>query len=141
MPARLLPAIFCLVGPNLSTHHHRFLHFRHTDPCRGNHAHLRQKVGLLVMGLFVCLISVLRAIWLNNLLYPPDTASDLVSIANWSVAEVNLVIVCACLTPLKQLLRQFFGPVVHRFPSTASVLGRRSRRAAQGNWIDASEVR
>ncbi|KAK3342011.1 hypothetical protein B0T25DRAFT_357033 [Lasiosphaeria hispida] len=80
----------------------------------------RQKASLLLVfcvGFFVCLISVLRAIWLNQLLYLSDVTWELVSIGNWSVVEVNTAIVCACVMTLKPLLRKLFGPLTHRlFP-------------------------
>jgi hypothetical protein len=44
-----------------------------------------------------------------------DMTWQLTSIANWSVAEINVAIVCACLTTLKPLLRKFFGPLMDRW--------------------------
>ncbi|KAK4238677.1 hypothetical protein C8A03DRAFT_14885 [Achaetomium macrosporum] len=80
----------------------------------------RQKAGLLVvftMGLFVCLISVIRTIFLNQLLYSTDPTWDLVIIANWSSAEINAAVVCACLPTLRPALARAFGPLLDRvFP-------------------------
>ncbi|KAK3374662.1 hypothetical protein B0H63DRAFT_255129 [Podospora didyma] len=80
---------------------------------------LRQKAGLLVvfaMGFFVCLISVLRTLWLNALLYSKDMTWDLVSIANWSIVEINMAVLCACLTTLKPLVTKFVKPWIHALP-------------------------
>lgn len=65
----------------------------------------------------VCLISVLRAILLNTLLYSPDTTWELVVIANWSIAETYMAVVCGCLPTLRPLMTKAFGPLVDRvFP-------------------------
>ncbi|KAK3935172.1 Phosphoglucosamine mutase [Diplogelasinospora grovesii] len=93
----------------------------------------RQKVGLSLVfatGLFVCLVSVLRTLWLKDLLYSTDFTWDLVSIANWSSAEINIAIVCACLTTLKPLLAKLFGPMMTRFFP--------DRPHPQGNGLDSS---
>jgi hypothetical protein len=63
----------------------------------------------------VCLISILRAIWLDQLLYSQDQTWDLVAIANWSVVEINVAILCACLPTMKPVLRRVFGPLAQRF--------------------------
>ncbi|KAK0719234.1 hypothetical protein B0H67DRAFT_149203 [Lasiosphaeris hirsuta] len=88
---------------------------------------MRQKASLLLVfcvGFFVCLISVLRTIWLNQLLYMSDVTWELVSIGNWSVVEVNTAIVCACVMTLKPLLRKLFGPLAQRlFPNQHEHLG------------------
>ncbi|KAK3395257.1 hypothetical protein B0H63DRAFT_386009 [Podospora didyma] len=73
---------------------------------------IRQKVALLfvfAMGFFVCLISVLRTIWLNTLLYSRDSTWDFVSIANWSAVEINIAVVCACLPTMKPLVTRFLS--------------------------------
>ncbi|KAK4147317.1 uncharacterized protein C8A04DRAFT_34047 [Dichotomopilus funicola] len=78
---------------------------------------LRQKLGLLAvftLGSFVCLISVLRAIWLNELYHPGDKTWGIVTIANWSTAEVNAAIVCGCMPTLRPLLAKVFGPMMDR---------------------------
>ncbi|GAB1316029.1 hypothetical protein MFIFM68171_06239 [Madurella fahalii] len=78
----------------------------------------RQKIGILLvfcMGLFVCLISVLRAIWVNQLLYTADVTWDYTAIANWSSAEMNMAIVCGCMPTLKPILTKVFGPLMDRF--------------------------
>lgn len=79
-----------------------------------------QKAGLLFVfsvGFFVCLISVLRTIWLKAQYPRPDFTWDLTSIANWSIVEMNIAVVCACLITLKPLFQKVFGPWMARlFP-------------------------
>ncbi|KAK4031575.1 hypothetical protein C8A01DRAFT_51393 [Parachaetomium inaequale] len=81
---------------------------------------VRQKAALLfvfTVGLFVCLISVLRTIMLNQLYYLKDFTWDLVAIANWSTAEINAAVVCGCMPTLRPLLTKAFGPLIDRvFP-------------------------
>ncbi|KXX73599.1 Phosphoglucosamine mutase [Madurella mycetomatis] len=80
----------------------------------------RQKAGILIVfsvGLFVCLISVLRAVWLNQLLYSADMTWHFTAIANWSSTELNLAVVCGCMPTLKPVLTKIFGPLMDRlFP-------------------------
>ncbi|KAH6843371.1 hypothetical protein B0I37DRAFT_314683 [Chaetomium sp. MPI-CAGE-AT-0009] len=76
---------------------------------------VRQRVGLLAvftLGLFLCLISIVRAIALNELLYIPDATWQLVTIANWSTAEVNTGIICGCMPTLKPVLTKVFRPLM-----------------------------
>ena len=65
----------------------------------------------------VCLISVIRTVWLNQVLYAEDTTWYLVVIANWSTAEINAFVVCACMPTLRPVLTKVFGPLADRvFP-------------------------
>jgi hypothetical protein len=57
----------------------------------------------------------LRAVWLHQLLYSQDQTWDLVTIANWSVVEINTAIIVACLPTLKPVLRKVLSPLAHRF--------------------------
>jgi hypothetical protein len=42
----------------------------------------------------------------------------LVTIANWSTAEINVAVVCGCMPTLRPLLAKVFGPLMDRvFPS------------------------
>ena len=54
---------------------------------------------------------------------------DLVKIADWSVIEVNIAIVCACLMTLKPLTKQLFGPLVR----LCSPRGRQSEEDGNAN--------
>ncbi|AEO67449.1 uncharacterized protein THITE_2116327 [Thermothielavioides terrestris NRRL 8126] len=67
----------------------------------------RRKAGLLfvfTLGLFVCLISVVRTIILSRLLDSADPMWDYVVIANWTSAETNAAIICACMPTLRPVL-------------------------------------
>ena len=63
----------------------------------------------------VCLVSIFRTVWLSSLLYSKNVTWDYVLIANWSLAETNTAIVCACLPTLKPALRKVFGPLMRRY--------------------------
>ncbi|KAK4118812.1 hypothetical protein N657DRAFT_582933 [Parathielavia appendiculata] len=79
---------------------------------------LRQKLGLLfvfTVGFFVCLVSIVRAALLHRLINAPDVTWDLIQIANWSSAELNVSIVCGCMPTLRPLLAKAFGPLMDRF--------------------------
>jgi hypothetical protein len=76
-----------------------------------------QKAGLLFVfciGLFVCLISVLRVIWLTGRFPKTDMTWHLTSIGNWSSIEINIFVICACLTTLKPLFEKFGRPCIDR---------------------------
>ncbi|KAK3391182.1 hypothetical protein B0H63DRAFT_520376 [Podospora didyma] len=47
--------------------------------------------------------------------YMTDLTWELTSIGSWSVAEINVAIICACLTTLGPILRKFFGPLLDRW--------------------------
>ena len=65
----------------------------------------------------VCLISVIRTVRLNQLLYAPDWTWHLVAIANWSTAELNAAVICGCMPTLRPVLTKVFGPLADRvFP-------------------------
>lgn len=77
---------------------------------------VRRKASLLLvfaMGFFVCLISILRTLWLTALISSTDMTWDLTSIANWSIVEINIAIVCACLMTYKPLINKFIKPWIH----------------------------
>jgi hypothetical protein len=65
----------------------------------------------------VCLISVIRTIILNKLLYVEDQTWEMTVIANWSTVEMNTAIVCGCMPTLRPIFSNMFGPVADRvFP-------------------------
>jgi hypothetical protein len=82
-----------------------------TLPVRGIWAlqiHKRQKialVGILTIGWFVCVVSILR---LNALIdlskHPDDRIYYSAATAYWSAIEINLGIICASLPALKPLI-------------------------------------
>jgi hypothetical protein len=57
---------------------------------------------------------VIRTVWLHQLLYIKDVTWQLVTIANWSTAEVNIAIICGCMPTLKPLLSKLFRPLMDR---------------------------
>ncbi|KAK4156609.1 hypothetical protein C8A00DRAFT_12471 [Chaetomidium leptoderma] len=66
----------------------------------------RQKIGLMLVfcvGFVACLISVIRIVVLS-LMDLSDMTHQLASLAVWGAVEVNLAIICACLTTLKPLI-------------------------------------
>ncbi|KAE8448270.1 hypothetical protein EG329_009701 [Mollisiaceae sp. DMI_Dod_QoI] len=74
----------------------------------------RQKLGLysvFALGLFVCIISILRVHWLVIATLSTDPTWDNIGIANWSAIEINTAIICACLTTLKPLLSHCFSRI------------------------------
>ncbi|KAK1760319.1 hypothetical protein QBC47DRAFT_3618 [Echria macrotheca] len=71
----------------------------------------RQKVGLMLvfaMGFFVCIISVLRIVWIKQSYGATDMLWDYVYITYWNCVEVNGAIVLPCLVVLKPLLRKLW---------------------------------
>ncbi|KAI1866466.1 hypothetical protein JX265_007767 [Neoarthrinium moseri] len=70
-----------------------------------------QKWGLAAMfglGFFTCLISILRLVYLN--VVSTDFTFDAVTLSSWSMAELAVGLICACLPSLRALL-------VHWFPT------------------------
>ncbi|KAK8100053.1 integral membrane protein, partial [Apiospora kogelbergensis] len=68
----------------------------------------RQKLGLVAVfaiGLFVCLISVMRIVWIYRSNDPDFTYTGRM-IAEWSCVEVNTAVICASLMVLKPLYRK-----------------------------------
>ncbi|KAK4158651.1 Phosphoglucosamine mutase [Cladorrhinum sp. PSN259] len=95
-----------------------------------------QKAGLLFVfcvGFFVCLLSALRAVWLKELYVKPDVTWHLTEIANWSTIEINIAVVCACLTTLKPLFLKIFGPCIAKISCSRPENGRESRPATIGS--------
>ncbi|KAK4097969.1 hypothetical protein N658DRAFT_432971 [Parathielavia hyrcaniae] len=79
---------------------------------------MRQKLGLLfvfTVGLFVCVISIVRAAHLHQLIAGLNVTWDMIQMANWSSAELNISIVCGCMPTLRPLLAKMFGPLMNRF--------------------------
>ena len=65
----------------------------------------------------MCLISVIRTVWLNQSLYAVDRTWYLLAIANWSTTEINVAVICGCMPTLRPVLTKVFGPVADRiFP-------------------------
>lgn len=61
----------------------------------------------------VCIVSLVRMVWLIQMHHLVlhsfyDVTWRTVTIANWTMIEVNAAIICACLTTLRPLLTKFF---------------------------------
>ena len=56
----------------------------------------------------VCIISVLRAIWINALLSSVDPTWDFVAVSNWTSVEINAAVVCACMLATKPLIARLW---------------------------------
>lgn len=75
------------------------------------------------MFLSVCIISLLRAVWIKALLDSTDPTWDFVAVSNWTSVEVNASIMCASLLATKPLitrLRQKLLPGSSQRVATAS---------------------
>ncbi|KAH8734319.1 hypothetical protein BGZ61DRAFT_527676 [Ilyonectria robusta] len=70
-------------------------------------------VAILSMGLFTCIISIIRATTLHQCLVTPDPTWDTTDAAWWTVVEINCAIICASLATLRPLL----GKLVPSFNS------------------------
>ncbi|KAK4129049.1 hypothetical protein N657DRAFT_51133 [Parathielavia appendiculata] len=71
---------------------------------------MRQKIGLMVVfcvGFVACLISVIRIVAVSSMDFS-DKTYNLATLSIWGSVEVNLAIICACLTTLKPLIVRLF---------------------------------
>ena len=62
--------------------------------------------GLFLVGLFASVASILRITELKNLL-SKDITAEAVPVVNWSVVEVGVGIICACVPSLKPLFKMW----------------------------------
>ncbi|KLJ13381.1 hypothetical protein EMPG_11670 [Blastomyces silverae] len=77
----------------------------------------RQKyalMGIFALGIFVCIISVIRMTTIIGGSNAHDRSTDTVSALLWALVEANISIICACLpmlrTPLSMLFPNLFPP-------------------------------
>ncbi|KAK3997863.1 hypothetical protein QBC44DRAFT_46292 [Cladorrhinum sp. PSN332] len=92
---------------------------------------LGQKVMLLfifALGLLICLISVLRAIWIKAVFKSPDFSWDLVAVANWNSIEVNTAITCVCLLVTKPLFTKLWHKIWPKSAASSRTESTGSRR-------------
>ncbi|KAK4163737.1 hypothetical protein QBC43DRAFT_289612 [Cladorrhinum sp. PSN259] len=71
----------------------------------------RQKIGLyfvFLLGLFVCLISLIRLDYLYYGAKATDITRDIAGVTMWSAVELNVAIVCASLMVMKPLVAHVF---------------------------------
>lgn len=79
----------------------------------------------------ICIVSVLRVIWIKNLLSSPDFTWDFVAISNWTSIEVNTSIVCVCLLVTKPLFMTLWCKL--RFKSGKFQTKRNGRQSTIGS--------
>lgn len=60
----------------------------------------------------VCIISVLRLIFLNHLIRLSDPSKGNVDVIYWSTVELNLAIVIACVPTFRPLVAKFYPRMV-----------------------------
>lgn len=80
---------------------------------------LNQKLSLLIvfaLGIFVIITSVLRMTTLNTTSKTPDPTFE-IGATMWTILELNIAIVCACLPMCRMPLAKLFPKI---FPSTGS---------------------
>lgn len=96
----------------------------------------RQKIaliGVLTIGWFVCVVSVLRLTSLITFLQHPDDSSYYgAPAAYWSGIEMNLAIVCASLPTLKPLITKIIPGFSSRLSGRRTATGGSSRLATFG---------
>lgn len=104
----------------------------------------RQKIallGILTIGWFVCLVSILRLHALVVLSHHPEDRSYYsAAAAYWSSIEINLGIVCTCLPALKPLIVRMIPGFSTRGSSRGYEMGL-SGRADQGYGLGSRATR
>ena len=71
-------------------------------------------------GYSICIISLLRTVQFIKILFinpTVDTTQDAVIIAIWTMLEVNVAVVCACVTTIKPVLTRFFPRILSPSPA------------------------
>lgn len=71
---------------------------------------LRKRIGVAItfcIGLFVTVVSTIRLAILVKHLDTSNPSWDLSPVANWSQAEVNLGVLCACMPAFARLIKRF----------------------------------
>ncbi|KAK3312353.1 hypothetical protein B0H66DRAFT_459414, partial [Apodospora peruviana] len=63
---------------------------------------------IFALGFLVCLVSVLRAVWIQESMRSTDITWDNVSVTNWTSVEQCTSIVCACLIVIKPLVAKLW---------------------------------
>ncbi|KAM7214007.1 hypothetical protein V8F06_010641 [Rhypophila decipiens] len=82
-----------------------------------------QKIALcviFVLGFSVCIISLTRAGLLARDIdhSSGDVTWDSATTATWNSWEINIAILCACLTTMKPIVNRFFPHILSGYPST-----------------------
>lgn len=68
-------------------------------------------VGILMLGSFVCIASIVRLVHLNELISSVDTTYTMGPVFVWSCVEPYVGILCACLPTFAPLVRLFWNKV------------------------------
>lgn len=84
------------------------------------------------MLLRICLISALRAVWINALFKSSDPSWDFVAVSNWNSVEVNTAIVCVCLLVTKPLFVRLWHRVRPKSESATSQTASSTSRPDSG---------
>ncbi|KAI9811260.1 MAG: hypothetical protein M1832_000939 [Thelocarpon impressellum] len=110
---------------------------------------LRQKFavsGIFILGGFVCIASIIRMPTLH-LLFGYDPTWTAVPAAVWSLVEVNMGIVCACLPVMRPVARRIgqtgiFGNCARprSSPARSSPWSSKSRSSAKSKWGNSTQA-
>ncbi|KAB5539346.1 hypothetical protein GE09DRAFT_315504 [Coniochaeta sp. 2T2.1] len=65
-------------------------------------------LAVFTVGFIACIVSIIRAVRIYQLLDSQDPGFDFVEISYWNLAEVNVSIICACLMTFKPLIAKFW---------------------------------
>ncbi|RKF56706.1 putative pth11-like integral membrane protein [Golovinomyces cichoracearum] len=99
----------------------------------------KQKVGIcliLSLGGFAAIVSVWRLYTLYIVSISKDLSWDIVGMVIWSCIELNVGIICACVSTLRPFTAQFI-PLIHRNSSTHSEARHTSLRGNRGSELEA----
>ncbi len=101
--------------------------------CKPHNLHLSNQLLTSPLLLSICLISIIRIVSISRLDFS-DISYQFTTVAYWGAVEVNLAIICACLTTLKPLLVRFFpkllgGSIATRYGTTPNAVPPASRSA------------
>ncbi|KAK3048241.1 hypothetical protein LTR09_010402 [Extremus antarcticus] len=96
-----------------------------------------KKIGIcltFLVGLFVTVVSIIRLQKLSQHLTSSNATWDIIPIAIWSQAEVNVGVVCACMPSFARLIRQFWDATVGTLITKVSDItsGRKSQKNTDG---------
>ncbi|ETS81528.1 hypothetical protein PFICI_06530 [Pestalotiopsis fici W106-1] len=75
------------------------------------HLHWKKKIGVALMfivGTFVTVVSILRLQSLVLFVDSSNASWDFVGVSDWSVIEINVGIICACMPSLRLILVRIF---------------------------------
>ncbi|KAJ0122137.1 hypothetical protein J7T55_002649 [Diaporthe amygdali] len=95
-------------------------------------------LGIFAVGLFVTIVSVVRLHFILNLDFKnPDVIWLASQEMNWTITEINVAVICACLPSLKPILNLILRGRLHSTQS-ANSQGLHDSSAKDGSRIDLS---